>query len=208
MAAEMEDLQTGTVYQIWSPSNPNKVYVGATTQELSARKSGHRRGLKIWLADNTSPYCTSYEVLRFPDARIDWLETVRFSKKSELAAREGHWIRTLDCVNKTVTGRTRAEYRVDNRVEIAAYRADNRDKILAQRAEHYVDNREAILARNAEYRAAHRVERAEYLAAHRVERAARKNVKYNCACGGKYTHGNTLVHARTKMHIAYMAQPT
>ena len=130
------EIQTGTVYRIWSASSPD-CYVGATIQELCSRKSGHRADMKRWSADKTKPYCSSYEVLRFPDAKIEWIETVEFKTRAELAAREGHWIRTLDCVNKYVAGRTDAAY--------------------------YVDHREATLQRTNAYNAAHRVE----IAAHK-----------------------------------------
>jgi hypothetical protein len=130
MATQM---QTGTIYRIWSPSSPD-CYVGATIQELCSRKSGHRAALKAWSADKSKKYCSSYEVLRFPDAKIEWIETVEFKTRAQLAAREGHWIRTLDCVNKRVEGRTTAEW--------------------------YIDNHEAELKRVNAYNAAHRAEQA------------------------------------------------
>ena len=134
MATEM---QTGTVYRIWSPSSPD-CYVGATIQELCSRMSGHRAGLKRWSVDKTKLYYSSFEVLRFPDAKIEWLETVEFKTRAQLAAREGHWIRTLDCVNKNMAGRTHAE-------SSAAW---------------YVVNREAQLKKTNAYNAAHRAEAA------------------------------------------------
>ena len=176
------ELQTGTVYRIWSPSSPD-CYVGATIQELSSRKSGHRADMKRWSADKTKLYYSSYEVLRFPDAKIEWLETVQFKTRAQLAAREGHWIRTLDCVNKQVAGRTVAEY--------------------------YVDHREALLKKSIEYHAAHRDEMnaytKQYDAAHRVEKAARQGVKFDCECGGQYIHAHRARHLKSAKHLAYIA---
>ena len=163
------ELQIGYVYRIWSPSSPD-CYVGATIQELCSRMSGHRAGLKRWSVDKTKLYYSSFEVLRFPDAKIEWIETVEFKTRAQLAAREGHWIRTLDCVNKNVAGRTQAEY--------------------------YVDNREHALKRmNA------------YDAAHRAEAAARKGVKFECACGGNHIHAHRARHFKSAKHLAYAALP-
>jgi GIY-YIG catalytic domain len=129
------ETQTGTVYRIWSPNSPD-CYVGATIQELCSRMSGHRAALKRWSADKTKLYCTSYEVLRFPDAKIEWLETVEFKTRAELTAREGHWIRTLDCVNKNMAGNTQAE----------------------SNAQWYLKNREDKMKKSSAYKAAHRAE--------------------------------------------------
>jgi len=175
-------MQTGMVYQIWSPSSTDR-YIGSTIQELSARMSGHRAAFKRWSADNTKEFCTSFGVLRFSDAKIELVEIVEFQSLSELKAREGHHIRAGDCLNKRIEGRTPAEY--------------------------YVDNREVILKNNTMYNAAHRVENnayyLDYYAAHRAEQAARIGVKVVCACGGKHTRGNTVSHKKTQKHLAYLA---
>ena len=171
-------MQNGSVYQIWSPSSTDR-YIGSTIQELSARMSGHRAAFKRWSADNTRNFCTSYGVLRFEDAKIELIEIVEFQSLSQLKAREGHHIRAGDCLNKQVAGRTKAEYRVDNREE--------------------------LLKKNNAYNAAHREENNAYYAAHRAEQAARQGAKIECRCGGRHTHGHTARHLKTKQHQAYLA---
>ena len=144
-----------SVYRIWAPTSPLQ-YIGSTTQTLSQRLGGHARDYRYWVAGKYH-YVSSYEIMKLPGVRIELIETVTTTSKQVLHAREGHYIRTLDCVNKSVVGRTKAEY------EATRY------------------------------------------AAHRVEIAARIGVKYDCQCGGKYTHGAIARHIKTKRHLAHLA---
>ena len=60
--------------------------------------------------------------MQFDDAYIELIEMFPCANKIQLHRREGEIIRTMDCVNKTMPGRTRAEtnkqYREDNRGEL------------------------------------------------------------------------------------------
>jgi len=104
---------TFSVYRIWSPSSLLEYY-GSTTQILSQRFGGHARDLRKWRAGK-GRYCSSFEIMKFPDARIELVEIVDTKSKQVLRAREGYYIRTNDCVNKNVAGRTTAEWYIDNR---------------------------------------------------------------------------------------------
>ena len=126
----MTTKNTFSVYRIWSPSSTLEYY-GSTTQTLSQRLGGHARNHRKWQAGKYH-YVSSFEVLRFPDARIELVEIVDTKLKSILQAREGYYIRNFECVNKNVAGRTQAEW--------------------------YVDNRETILQKQNTYKATHRAE--------------------------------------------------
>ena len=119
-----------SVYRIWSPSSTLEYY-GSTTQILSQRFGGHARDHRVW-QNGKGHYCSSFEIMKFPNARIELVEIVDTKSKQVLRAREGHYIRTNDCVNKNVAGRTQAEW--------------------------YVDNRETILQKQNTYKATHRAE--------------------------------------------------
>ena len=45
---------------------------------------------------------------------------------------------------------------------------------------------------------------AEYQQDNREVIAIQKNQKFNCPCGGKYTHSNKFQHSRTQKHQAYI----
>jgi hypothetical protein len=64
------------------------------------------------------------------------IEEYSCSSKDAKNAREGHYIKPLNCVNKKVEGRTREEYRIDNKESIQQYYQDNKDKILEYRKEY------------------------------------------------------------------------
>lgn len=94
----MPKYQNGKIYKIVS-NLQNKVYIGCTTTGLSQRMSGHRSGFSKYKKQG-KPYCTSYEVLKFDDARILLIEAYPCNSKEELLAREGFFIEETDCVNK------------------------------------------------------------------------------------------------------------
>jgi hypothetical protein len=94
-------------------------------------------------------YISSYLVLEDPDAYIELLESFPCDSKEELELREGIIIRSNDCVNINIPGRTVKQYYLDNREEILKNRKrhylNNRENLLKIRKKHYLDNRERIL---------------------------------------------------------------
>jgi hypothetical protein len=86
---------------------------------------------------------------------IELIETYPCNSKEELNAREGYWIKEINCVNKIITGRTRKEYNEDNKTKILEYRKEyyetNRNNILEKKKEYDEKNREKILEYNKEY---------------------------------------------------------
>jgi hypothetical protein len=55
---------------------------------------------------------------KYDDVRIELIEEFPCENKMELNAREGYYIRTLDCVNKVIPGRTQKESNKKWREEI------------------------------------------------------------------------------------------
>ncbi len=84
----------------------------------------------------------------------------------------------MNCVNKNIPGRTDKQYRLDNAAAI-----NERNK------QYYQDNEMAIKERHKQYR---------------LDNAATILEKYNCECGGKYTHGSVARHKKTKKHLKYL----
>ena len=119
----------GYVYAIRSHLT-EKIYVGSTQSPLSVRMAGHRADFRNFQAGKQH-YISSYDLLGFEDAYIEALEVVEFKDKAELKAREGHFQRTLDCVNRRIEDRTLKEYR-----------ADNAEYLNAKAAKWYLDNAE------------------------------------------------------------------
>ena len=115
----------GKIYSIRSHQT-EQVYIGSTTQPLSVRFGEHKR----------KP-CSSREILQHSDAYIEIIENYPCADKNELNRREGNFIRTMDCVNKQIPGRTSAEYHVDNKEHLneqaKQYREDNKETINEQK---------------------------------------------------------------------------
>ena len=112
----------GKVYAIRSHQTP-QIYIGSTTQSLSRRFSKHKSGKP----------CSSSQILQYPDCYIELLEEFPCANKMQLHRREGELIRTTDCVNKRIAGRTQSEHRIDNKDYMferdKQYREDNKQKI-------------------------------------------------------------------------------
>ena len=108
------------------------IYVGSTTKELNVRLSKHKSAYKSFLA-GIGNYITSFKVLENNDFDIHLIRSYDFDNKIDLIAKEGYYVKKLNCVNKIIPGRTDAEYYIDNKVEIVA-----KQKI-------YADNNRAII---------------------------------------------------------------
>ena len=62
--------------------------------------------------------CSSKIILQYPDVYIELIELFPCNSKEELNKKEGEHIRTNNCVNKLIAGRTDFEYRKENKEQI------------------------------------------------------------------------------------------
>ena len=121
-------------------------YIGSTCQELSQRMADHRKGYTKW-KNNPTKYdnISSSRLFEAGKPEIFLIEDCPCTRKEQLLARERHYIETVDCVNKTIPGRTQTEYRQDNVV-----------LILERHREYNEANIEKIREYQREYARAHR----------------------------------------------------
>lgn len=176
----MPNYQNGKIYTIRSRSRPDLVYIGSTTQSLAMRFGGHNRDYRCWLRGKGDDV-TSFRVIEIGDAYVELLENFPCNSREELHAREGHHMREIDCVNRFIAGRTKAEYYQDNREAIALtmkqYYEDNAEEIKAQMKQYYQDNSERL--------------------------KAKWNERVECTyCDTTFTRGNKAQHFKTIKHIA------
>ena len=87
----MPNYQNGKIYGIRSVSNPDLLYVGSTTDQLSKRLYQHK---------NKSNKSTSKQIIDLGDAYIELIENYACNSKEELLKREGEIMRSMECVNK------------------------------------------------------------------------------------------------------------
>jgi len=129
---------------------------------------------------------------------IKLVEEFPCENRTELFAREGVWIRELGTLNGKIEGRSQKEWREENREKELErhkkYREENREKELERSKKHYEENREAKLEYQKKYRADNRDKIHE-----------KQNEKFECECGGKYTHTHKSRHLKSKLHQDYIA---
>jgi hypothetical protein len=166
----MVNYAKGKIYKIES-SLGNKIYIGSTTKALLAmRMANHRMDYKYWKNEGR---CFTSSFLLFDEYGVDTckivlLEACPCETSDQLKAREAHYIKTLECVNKCIPFRTpeefrllntekRKEYYQENKVELNAkakvYRDKNKDEINAKKREEYKNNEEKRLKKEAYYKA-------------------------------------------------------
>ena len=121
----------GKLYKLIS-NQTEDVYYGSTIEnKLTNRLAGHRNSYRGWL-EGKKPYMTSFEIVKYDDAKIVLLENFPCSTIYELCAKENYYIENNRCVNKLKppTGLTRAEY--DKQ-----YYIDNKDVKIEKQKQYY-----------------------------------------------------------------------
>ena len=125
----MPNFANAKIYAIRSHQT-QQIYIGSTTQPLYKRFSKHK-----------TMYCSSKEIMKYQDCYIELLENYACVDKNELNRREGELIRSMDCVNKNIAGRTDAEWREEHKTEInekqKQYYVDNNQEILEHSKQKY-----------------------------------------------------------------------
>ena len=117
----MVNYANSKVYKIWSTQG-DKIYIGSTTKQyLSQRMDKHRHEYKYWKSKQTT-FISSYKLFEeygIENCFIELLEAKECKSKDELHQLEGKYIREVNCVNKLVAGRTREQYRLENKEKLS-----------------------------------------------------------------------------------------
>jgi hypothetical protein len=127
------------------------IYIGSTTKQyLSQRMDNHRCNFKRW-QDGKYHKFTVYDLFDkygVENCKIYLLETINCNTKDELLAREGHYIKTLKCVNKAIPGRTMKEWYNENKQKLSEYKKeyaeDHKEKISEYQKQYRNDNKERL----------------------------------------------------------------
>ena len=195
------DYQKTIIYKIVCDNlNITDIYVGATT-DMIRRKAGHK---KCCNNPNNKHYNFKiYQSMRKNGGFNNWkmLEVEKYpcNNKAESAVRERYWLEFLSAnLNKLIPSRTQKEYNNDHKEQISErekiYREANQEKIKDYMKEHYELNKETIINKSKEYNNINKDKIRE-----------RASIKYDCICGGKYTHEKKLRHNSSKKHLLYLS---
>ena len=207
----MPNYQNAMIYKLWSPEGDD-IYIGSTSQTLAQRKAKHKSEYQ------TGKNLTSSKILfeKYTDVRIELIEECPCDKKSKLIAREGHYIRTLDCVNKRIPDRTKQEYLKEyyenNSEHIKEYYKEwcenNREHIKEVKKEHRENNKEHIKEVKKEYyennKEHYKEKHKEYRENNKQKIKQHASEKITCECGCEIRRGHLSHHKRTQKHIKLM----
>ena len=186
-----EKLNQAKIYKIIDNTD-DKIYIGCTCKTLKERLLGHKSDYKKYLKGLRSNM-TSFDILKNNDYKIELLEDCKIKTKDELTSRERHFIEHNDCVNKVIPGRTDKEYRDANKENKKQYYDLNKEHLIEKKKIYRDANKEKI----DNYQKAYRITNRDKIREH-------KNQKYNCQCGGQYTHDHKARHLRTDRHRKYL----
>ncbi len=103
----MTNYNNGKIYKIEPicDHEENEIYIGSTTKQyLSQRFVYHRSNYKSWKNEKYHKITVFdlFEKYGVENCQIFLLELVNVNSKDELLAREGYFIKTLNCVNRCV----------------------------------------------------------------------------------------------------------
>ena len=195
--------QRGKIYKLIS-NQTDEIYYGSTVERvLTNRLAGHRVSYKQWI-NKKNHYISSYEIVKYDDAKIILVESFPCNTKYELTAREQFYIDNFICVNKqkAPTGLIKSQYRKqyykDHIEEIKnntkTYKHINRDKYFEYNKKYYEDNKKIINEQSKQYYKNNKDKIIE-----------QKKQKINCICGLCIRVGDKAKHIKTKKHLAYVA---
>jgi len=182
--------QNGKIYRI-DCLTTNEVYIGSTCQPTVAKRlATHIYNYKYW-KNGKSNFTTSFQIIERNNYKISLIELFPCNSKDELTSREGHFIRTITCINKTIIGRTPKEYRETHKEQTKEYRETHKDEIK----DYYETHKDIIKNKHKEYRDTHQ----DII-------KNRANKKFTCECGGKYITANKERHFKTKKHLGLIPE--
>jgi hypothetical protein len=187
----MVNYQNSKIYKIEPivDHEEHEIYIGSSTKTyLSQRMDKHRSGYKRW-KQGKGGHIRSFDlfdIYGIENCQILLIESYPCETRDELTSREGHFIRTLKCVNKNIAGRS-------NKESCKQYYENNIDTIREKKKLYYEDKREIINEKHKLYREKNK----ELL-------HEKKNEKILCACGSNYTRTNYTRHCKSKRHELYI----
>jgi hypothetical protein len=217
----MIDYNNGKIYKIEPICDYEEgdIYIGSTTKKyLSDRMCDHRADYKRKKEGKRGPNSfVLFDKYGVENCKIHLIMLYPCNTKDELLAKEGEYIRTLNCVNKVIPNRTKQEYDKEYRIKmkdneeyqqkrkdyrqnvfektekrinyLKEYRENNKEKTSARTHDHYIKNKE---------------KKQEYEKQRYEKNKEKLQTSYICVCGCSITVQHKKRHEQTKKHLGLM----
>lgn len=139
----MPNYQNGKIYKVVD-LNEEMIYIGSTTQSLCNRMMGHKSKYKTKRQSNVRSFLI-FDKYGIENCKILLIENCPCNTKEELCKREGEIIKSMECVNKKISGKTKEEYTKEYCIKNKDYINErhrlygeiNKEKINKQRRDNY-----------------------------------------------------------------------
>lgn len=96
-----------------------------------------------------------FETHGVENCKIELVEDFPCSSKNELERREGDIIKTTECINKVIAGRTSEQYRIDNKEHLKEkfkrFYAENRESQIQRVKNYYIQNQDKVKEKSKRY---------------------------------------------------------
>ena len=192
----MPDYSKGKIYTIRCRTDETLIYVGSTIQPLSVRLGGHKNKSIDIKYQNRLIYKTINN--KWNDWYIELYEEYPCDNKEQLNKKEGEIIRLIGTLNILVAGRTRPEYREENKEQIIQdkkeYYENNKEIITDKHKIYYEENKEKLLDYAKDYGKTYYEQNKEII-------LAKQREKITCECGCVIVRNNLLSHKKSQKHL-------
>ena len=187
------------IYLIWGKDCDGNIlrYYGSTA-DLIKRKSNHKRNYNEWVKNGRpiNTKCSSVHILDNGDWKMEKIDEI-VGERWEAKKKEGEFIRNNDCINIQIASRTRKEYRVDNKGQIAQkqkqWKNANKNKISQKNKEWYDENKDEI-----------KKKKKEYYDKNKQSISEKRKEKITCECGAMVSKQYLSQHRKTTKHIDFI----
>ena len=193
-------MKKGIVYKIVNDIN-EEIYVGSTVAELKTRFGVHKCSARTEKCKDIRLYKLMNEI-GFNHFHIEPLEEIQFEHKKELREKEGEYIRQYGTLNSLIAGRTKDQYRKDEKQNIAIrdkmYTEKNREAVLQRKKDYYDKNRDRMKSQMKRHYQNNieeiREHKKEYYIKNREKQLEYKTEKILCCCGKSISRCNIAKH--------------
>ena len=198
----MPDYSKGKIYTLRCKYDTTLIYVGSTINPLYKRLGSHKDKSK------SSPTRKIYSTINndWDNWYIELYELYPCVNVEELRKREGEVIRLIGNLNSVIIGRTRKEWKQDNKEHVKQrgkkYYDTNKERISDVCKQYRHDNYEMIREQKREYAENNKEKITEQMRKYRLENAdklnERKREKIPCdKCGKISSRCNMSQHQKT-----------